>query len=284
MISFFNQKLREIDQQIASALPREIPLLFREIPIDIFGEILLDVPDEFPNIKSFFPSMPPAEVQNHWTGANGNQLLMQSVAFIKSLVSGYCALSGNDLRDSRILDYGCGWGRLIRLLYPFTSYENIYAVDPWDESIRICREYNIKANLALSDRLPSHLPFNCKFNLIFAFSVFTHLSEKVTHIVLNTLRNYVADDGLLVITVRPKEYWYTHDGGSLAQNMIAIHNQTGFAFTPHSYIPPMDGDIPYGDTSISLEYLQEKFPSWAFAGLEYNLIDVNQIILYFRPR
>lgn len=284
MISFFNESLYKIDMQVASALPQDIPWLFREVPLDIFGQLLLDVPEEFPNIRAFLPTIPPDEVQIHWTGACGKALLMQSLAFTKSLVAGYSAITGQSLQDARILDYGCGWGRLIRLLYQFTSYEQIFAVDPWSESIQICKDHNVKANLALSDRLPSQLPFDCKFNLIFAFSVFTHLSEKVTHLVLNTLRRYIVDDGLLAITVRPKEYWYRHDGGSLSQQMLLKHNQEGFAFTPHAYVTSLDGDVPYGDASIALEYFQRNFPAWLFVGLEYNLIDANQIILFFKPQ
>ena len=43
------------------------------------------------------------------------------------------------------------------------------------------------------------------FDLIYAFSVFTHLSEKTAHIVLSTLRDHIADTGVLVLTIRPKE-------------------------------------------------------------------------------
>src|SRR4029077_744564 len=44
-------------------------------------------------------------------------------------------------------------------------------------------------------------------DLIYAFSVFTHLSERAAIMALTTLRRYVARGGLFVITIRPKEYW-----------------------------------------------------------------------------
>ena len=72
--------------------------------------------------------------------------------------------------------------RLIRLLYKYVPVNNIYGVDPWDKSIEICEESNIKANLYISEYIPRTLPTpqNIKFDFIMAFSVFTHLSEKVT--------------------------------------------------------------------------------------------------------
>lgn len=131
--------------------------------------------------------------------------------------------------------------------------------------------------------MPKNLPFDKKFDLVFAFSVFTHLSEKTTHVVLKTLRNYIADNGLLVITIRPKEYWKIHNKGEVASEMLTIHDENGFAFTPLD-LPPIDGDITYGDTSISLDYFISHFPQWDLAYLEYNSIDPYQVILFLKPK
>ena len=129
-----------------------IPILQgRNIPLDAFGYLLLDVPPEFPNLKAFFPSMAPDAVQDTWTGNHGISLLQQSAAFMRTLVSGYEAITGHAIEDATVLDYGCGWGRLIRLLYKYVAHEQIYAVDPWDKSIEVCREHGIKAHLALSE-------------------------------------------------------------------------------------------------------------------------------------
>jgi len=130
--------------------------------------------------------------------------------------------------------------------------------------------------------VPRTLPFQRQFDLIYAFSVFTHLSEKTTHIVLNTLRRYISDAGLLVLTVRPKEYWCVCDGGTGASDMIKIHDETGFAFLPHKRAP-IDGDITYGDASISLDYLHKNFPQWKLQTVEYKIIDPYQVILFLTP-
>jgi SAM-dependent methyltransferase len=124
---------------------------------------------KFPNIKAFFPSMPPDDIQDKWTGNHGATLLATSLAFIKTLVTGYTELTGKELKRSMVLDYGCGWGRLIRLLYKYVPYENIYGVDPWDRSIDLCKEYGVKAKLAICDYVPDSLPFERQFDLILPF-------------------------------------------------------------------------------------------------------------------
>ncbi len=282
MITLFNTKLREIDAVLASAQPADIPDLFREIPLDIFGELLLEAPPRFPNIKRFLPSMPSKDVQLHWTGAYGEGLQAQSVAFVRSLVFGFTDLSGESLKKAKILDFGCGWGRLIRLLYKYTSYQNIYGVDPWEGPIKECRDHGIKAHLALSDSVPHSLPFACAFDLIFAFSVFTHLSEKTMRVALGTLRNYISANGVLAITIRPVEYWRYHKNGAMASQMVRAHEEKGFAFAA-SASAPIDGDVTFGDTSISIEYLKRNLPQWDLVSIDYNLIDSYQVILFLKP-
>ncbi len=282
MVTLYNDRLSDIDAILGSSESSQVPLIFKDIPLDIFGQLLLDVPSIFPSIRTFFPSMPSKELQNLWTGSHGEILLTQSLAAVRSITSGYSALTGRNIYDATVLDYGCGWGRLIRLLYKYLPSENIYAVDPWDESIKHCREHRVRANLAISDWIPRTLPFEHRFDLIFAFSVFTHLSKKTAHIVLDTLRKHVSHSGLLVITIRPREYWSFHEGGHLSSKMIPIHDEHGYAFVPHNR-PPVEGEVTYGDTSMSLEYLAKNLPNWKILASDYNLVDPYQIMLFLKP-
>jgi hypothetical protein len=81
MFFMFEQELAEIDKKINTTNNRDIPGLFRNIPLDVFGKLLLDVPERFPNIKKFFPAMASDRVQDPWTGSHGescspNRLLL----------------------------------------------------------------------------------------------------------------------------------------------------------------------------------------------------------------
>ena len=282
MWKLFENELRTIDSKINNVDPHDIPQLFNNIPLELFGKLLLDIPSQYSCVKGFFPSMASEEVQRNWTGTHGETLLNQSLAFIKTMGFGYATITGNRIEDANILDYGCGWGRLIRLLYKYVPVENIYGVDPWDESIKICRQNGVKGNLAISDYLPLSLPFDRQFDLIFAFSVFTHLSEKTAHTVLDTLRKYISSKGILVITIRPKEYWSFHRKGVLAPQMIKAHDENGFAFTPHSR-DAVDGEITYGETSMTLDYIAGNFSQWKVRLVELNEVDPHQIILFLQP-
>jgi 2-polyprenyl-3-methyl-5-hydroxy-6-metoxy-1,4-benzoquinol methylase len=282
VLSMFEEELVSIEDSLRSSSHPDIPELFRKIPLEEFGRLLLDIPDKYLRMKTWFPSMASDEVQDLWTGSHGENLLQQSAAFVRSMIAGYTDISRKAIRDACILDFGCGWGRIIRLLYKIVPVDSIYAVDSWDQSIEVCRQHRVRGHLALSDWVPRSLPFERKFNLIFAFSVFSHLSEKTCSVALSTLRRYIAQDGVLLITMRPKEYWQYHDGGVLAASMIKTHDETGFAFTPHGR-PPIDGDIPFGDTSMSLAYIEANFRQWRILSVEWNKIDPLQILVFLGP-
>jgi len=137
--------------------------------------------------------MASAQVQNQWTGDNGLPLLRQSANFVRSAVFTFGRLTGRTLNGASILDYGCGYGRLSRLMYYFTDPQNLFGVDPWDQSIDICRQDGLGVNFLQSHYVPETLPLpRADFDLIFAFSVFTHLSLRSTSAAFNVCRRYTS--------------------------------------------------------------------------------------------
>ena len=149
-----------------------------------------------------------------------------------------------------------------------SSPARIWGLDPWEKSIELCRADAVLGQLAVSDYLPTALPVgDARFDLIYAFSVFTHLSERAATLALTTLRRYVARGGLLVITIRPTEYWDHLDsvvraeasstGNSIDRDeLVARHEKSGFAFVPHAR-GAIDGEVIYSDTSLSFEWIEQ---------------------------
>jgi hypothetical protein len=101
---------------------------------------------------------------------------------------------------------------------------------------------------------------------------------------LDTLRKYITRDGVLLITIRPKEYWrMNREPGVDAEAMMARHEQNGFAFAPHNRTP-IDDDITYGDTSMSIDYLRTNFPWWQIMSEHKDPADPYQILLFLEPQ
>jgi SAM-dependent methyltransferase len=280
--SFYAGILALIDAAIATVEPADLPRLLEPLPLDVFGLLLLDPPQEYPAIRAAMPSMPSDKLQEEWVGASGATLLSQSVAFVKSVVAHYREHGRTSLAASKVLDYGCGWGRLLRLFYKYVPIPQLHGVDAWPEILDTARQLGVRGHLAAIDQYPTRLPFDTTFDLIFAFSIFTHLSERAHASALAVCRNQLAEGGLLIATVRPEEFWRYIAPANL-NDLVAAHRERGFAFLPHQR-PAIDGDIPYGDTSISRSYIETRWAGFKLIATDYNLIDSMQLILVLRKR
>jgi len=71
--------------------------------------------------------------------------------------------------------------------------------------------------------------------------------------------------------------------GLNAQTMKSRHVEGGFAFIPH-HREPIDGDITYGDTSISFDYIRRNWTDWRLVGYDFNNSDPNQLIAFLLPQ
>lgn len=255
----------------------------RQLGLLAFGEVLFDIqPNDFLAIKRLLPRMASDEIQRNWTGNCGAPLLMQSMDFVRSVTAAYVALTKRDISSAKILDFGCGYGRIARLMYFFVDPDRVIGVDPWDKSIEICRESGLGDNFRLSGYLPETLPCDGEFDFIYAFSVFTHLSERTTLKCLSTLSKYITANGMLCVTIRPIEYWADQAQDERIARAMEVHRRTGFAFQPHIR-EAVDGDITYGDTSLTPEWLARNCPEWRVAGMDTSYFDKNQLYLYLIP-
>lgn len=258
----------------------------RELPLDDFGLLFLDMPRaDLPALSRVLPRMADPQVQRNWTGSDGVTLLGQSLSFVRIVSRAYTELTGKTLNQRRILDFGVGWGRLVRLMYHYSDPDLIHGCDPWDASLDICRKDGLLCHLALSEYLPTSLPFEGRFDLIYAFSVFTHLSQRATGSALAVLERHLADDGVLVVTIRPVEYWTVHQplDPSERDRLMALHRSSRFAYRPHNR-DAIDGDVTYGDTSMTFDWLQEQVPRLVIRRVDRSLTDPFQLIVTLTRR
>lgn len=250
--------------------------ILRQLSLDDFGDLMFSMPlADFPALSKLLPRMAPVEVQKAWTGATGLDLLKQTVGFIRQLEAIYIRLSGKPLFGETVLDFGCGYGRLLRMLPYYTDPQNIWGVDAWDASLSHSRKCGVLANLHKSDITPQQLPTGSqRFDLAFAFSVFTHLSPGTASAALSAIRASMNIGGVFVATTRPVEYWRFKDrveGKNLAARYEREHLENGFAYMTD----PNNPDSNYGAFSAQLQWFEQ--PGWKLAGYDSSVTDGVQI-------
>lgn len=252
----------------------------RSLDLESWGELLWQMPiEDFPLTSAALPKMSPTAVQELWTGASGKELLNQTLPFMKYLLS-IGEWTNHDWSSGNVLDYGCGYGRISRLMLKYVEIRDLFGADPWQESIDLAKDAGFSNNFKLTDEVPEELPFKeNQFDLIWAFSVFTHLAPQVAFQSLETLSRYLKPTGNLVITLRPIEYWdlRTDLPAEKIEKFKFDHNTLGDAFLPHNRIPSEKYGVTYGDTSISLKKLEKNIGNLKVKDISGSEIDPFQI-------
>ena len=196
--------------------------------------------------------------------------------------------TGKGLERKTLLDYGCGWGRLLRLAYRFSPVESVYGIDPMDRSIEACQESGLGGNVAKCEALPDELPFSgTMFDFIWCYSVFTHLNLEAMIAILTALRKRIAEGGAFALTIRPKEFWNTRQATQSAEviaELVKEHERSGYSYFHGGVVDAALGGT-YGETSISFEKLGSLAAQtgWRIAGIDRDAMEPIQVVVTLVP-
>ena len=149
------------------------------------------------------PGLPPDDVQRRFTGQTGRENLAQAFDFYK-YVRSTCKL--REMNDPKILDFGGGWGRISRFFFRDTKPENIWVSDCLTDSIRWLKETGNPCQIVKNEPLPPIVGLEPGFDLIYAFSVFSHLSQEFLDTWIPYLMSVLRPGGYLIVTTRGREF------------------------------------------------------------------------------
>lgn len=141
------------------------------------------------------PGFPSSNLQEIFIGKSGKPALTEAFMIYK-LLKAQVILT----QKTNILDFGMGYGRILRLFVKDVDSAHLYGVDVdrsiLDEAIRL----NVAGTLLRIDPMGA-LPFpNAFFDIAYSFSVFSHLSPSSAHHWLIELIRSIRSGGLLLIT------------------------------------------------------------------------------------
>lgn len=119
----------------------------------------------------------------------------------------------------RLLDFGCGCGRITRWLSPLLSRSEIDGTDIDADAIQwCCQNLSKTGRFSVSDYWPPSQYEDATFDVILATSVFTHLPHEMQFAWLDELRRITRPGGFLLLTVLGPEVFeatYPHLNGQL---------------------------------------------------------------------
>ncbi|MGK2955047.1 MAG: class I SAM-dependent methyltransferase [Solirubrobacterales bacterium] len=292
IVPLFGDELDRIDAAVKEAGPegyRE----FRNLDDDLWSMLLTLDYDAYPGIRSYLPDLPEPALQEMWNGTSGPTLAAQSVCFYRKLKEMQSTHGAVDLASSTTLDFGCGWGRLTRMLAKDLDPGLLHGCDPVESILDVSRDCHVPADLALSDFLPEALPFKEKFDLVFSFSVFTHISEQAHLASLKAIHDGLNPGGLFVVTVRPPAYINFNPlmqpaVDRLGPDRLKVLRDPHYVFVPHETEghPQFGGEeMHYGEAVVTLPYVREKWTEM-FDLLDVSILsgDMYQVALTLRKK
>lgn len=221
------------------------------------------------------PGFPEDAFSVAMVGSAGEQCLRE-VAPIYLAVREHMRRLGRTFDSStRVLEFGCGYGRLLRFFMKDVAPGNLVGTDVDPSFIALCRELFQGNGFHVNAPYPPLDWPDASFDVIYAYSVFSHLSEPAHKQWLKELRRLVRPNGLVLLTVRQKGFLYqcktlredpnASDYGRRIGNFFGDLNAMLPRYEKGEYIYDTAGgggvrtNDFYGDTVIPLTYIQQNW-------------------------
>lgn len=173
------------------------------------------------------PRFPSTQMQENTTGLSSEAALRQAHAFYTDVDREMQAIGRPLGPDTRMLDFGFGWGRISRTFMEKVSIRNLYGVDVDPSFTEMTR------SLFDSDHFQTCAPFppipfdDASFDLVISYSVFSHLSERACADWMREFARLVRPGGVVAWTTRHDSFfgfceWARAQGASTSSYIQAL--------------------------------------------------------------
>ena len=232
------------------------------------------------------PPNPPVHIQEQFVGASYEAAYVEAFSFV-NFAAKWSAEQGRGALPTLdgILDFGSGWGRITRVLLTQNVHPRHVFVADVDQDMTALVNVSLPGITALTvDPMPPTLLNDATFDLVTAFSVFSHLSPGAHEAWAFEFGRLVVDGGLVVLTALDRVFFDQIQGSkdsvdrgeatpaaaSLAGTFpdlaaaIATFDQGGIAYAGTGGGGVRTGDF-YGWAAASRAYIER---TWGTAGFD----------------
>jgi 2-polyprenyl-3-methyl-5-hydroxy-6-metoxy-1,4-benzoquinol methylase len=221
-----------------------------------------------------FPLLPDEATQRHFVGSTLAQNVNVPFQYYKAVKDTYESKFGEIDVQTRLLDVGSGWGRMIRFFIKDIAPSNLMGCDVDPKSINICDTcFRGELNFQLIRTLPPTSYEDEYFHIVEGYSVFSHLSCYAVMLWMHEYFRILKPGGMLAMTVwkqnridfirklqseplrtpDTERYYYDLQSSFSPHCELEedLYKKTGFVYIP--YRP--DTETTYGEAFVSPDFL-----------------------------
>jgi SAM-dependent methyltransferase len=232
------------------------------------------------------PGFPPVEIQTGLVGSANYRALDEAFRFY-TFVKTRAATLGSPINTNwRLLDFGVGWGRIIRFFLKDIARDNLYGVDVDRSLIVLCDATGVPAKVEHIEARGTLPHKDGYFDLVIAYSVFTHLPEPIQDIWLAEIARTLRTGGLFFATVQSSRtieifeavdpsdtatpFWRRRVAERMRQQpgFQEAFRRRGFAYLPSRGAAAHDPAEIFGNAFVSPDYAARRWGEF-FSVLEF---------------
>jgi len=168
---------------------------------------------------------------------------------------------------SRVLDFGCASGITMRWLYDFARAGEVWGVDILGDWVVWCQQHLSPPFKFVTTTSYPHLPFEDRyFDLVYAFSVFTHIADLAEAWLLE-LKRILRPGGRLYVTIHDNttiRRWLAEDWGR--KILGPLEEETHFTSSDFAMFSvnraPGPGGEGQAQVFYDIDYLQQDWGNY----------------------
>lgn len=151
------------------------------------------------DLKKVAPPIPPYSLRSIVAASSEALFLWTGIADASKFMSTYLRHAGSKPDNARILDFGCGCGRMTRFFGQVPEID-ISGTDINAATVAWCQE-NLRGVKTVSNRERPPLDYDDgSFDMVYSLSIFTHLPEGASKAWLTEIGRVLAPGGVAILS------------------------------------------------------------------------------------
>ncbi len=204
--------------------------------------------------------LPPKHLQERVVGGYVPRFLDSGYLLCRELDDALADVGETVGSFQRILDFGCGSGRVIRALKALYPHVEICGTDIDPEAIDwLTENYSRFGRFMIAPHEPPTSYPAGEFDFVFGISVFTHLPEEMANAWLAELARIAAPGAIVLLTTHGRNHW-----SGLSPDIVGLMEEKGFFYGDFGWNYGRSVSLPdfYQTAYHSTDYIRREWTRW----------------------